>query len=178
MGTMVGGASTIGTAQVAFRDGLSARGWCLSAGIEFVVLASGLGRRLYETGATTVPQLLARSYGDRSRPIVAVFTSLGIFFSFIGNSLAFVALCSSTLHGALFFPQFVTHKAGIAAACLGPLTTFLWHVMLPKGLDPLYPGLAVSFVVLAAVSLLTPRISPDRSLTCEVVEPDTEYIEK
>lgn len=98
MGTMVGGASTIGTAQVAFRYGLSAWWWCLGAGLGFILLASGLGRRLYESGATTVPQLLARSYGPQVRPIVAVFTSLGIFFSFIGNSLAFVALCSSTLH--------------------------------------------------------------------------------
>ena len=97
MGTMVGGASTIGTAQVAFRYGLSAWWWCLGAGIGFVVLASGLGSRLYQTGASTVPELLGRSYGDRIRPIVAIFTSLGIFFSFIGNSLSFVALCSSTL---------------------------------------------------------------------------------
>jgi len=98
MGTMVGGASTIGTAQVAFRFGLSAWWWCLGAGIGFAVLASGLGRRLYQTGLSTVPQLLGRSYGHQISPIVAVFTSLGIFFSFIGNSLAFVALCSSTLH--------------------------------------------------------------------------------
>ena len=98
MGTMVGGASTIGTAQVAFRYGLSAWWWCLGAGVGFVVLASGLGRRLYETGLDTVPQVLGRSYGHQISPVVAVFTSLGIFFSFIGNSLAFVALCSSTLH--------------------------------------------------------------------------------
>ncbi|MDR3763565.1 MAG: sodium:solute symporter family protein [Acidobacteriota bacterium] len=102
MGTMVGGASTLGTSQVAFCYGLSAWWWCLGAGMGFMVLASGLGRRLYESGATTVPELLSRSYGSRIRPIVAVFTSLGILFSFIGNSLAFVALCGSTLHtGAL-----------------------------------------------------------------------------
>ncbi|HVP63901.1 MAG TPA: sodium:solute symporter family protein [candidate division Zixibacteria bacterium] len=428
MGTMIGGASTIGTAQVAFRFGLSAWWWCLGAGIGFVVLASGLGRRLYETGVSTVPQILARSYGDRIRPIVAVFTSLGIFFSFIGNSLAFVALCSSTLHmrpitsallgtvlmlvyvmfggvwgtglggilkvalvyisllccgvvawqkvgglsgltttfppypwfslfgrgisvdfaagfsmllgvlstqsyfqavasakdvkaarsgslisalltpliglgavlvglcmkaqfpatpsaeampafalkflppmlsgvvlatllvtivgcsaglalgistmfavdiykqhlrtaargreilrvqrvallltslvplyfvtanngasildwsflsmglrgctvlfpllGALFFPQYVSQKAGIAAACLGPLTCFLWHVALPKGLDPLYPGLAVSFLALVAISIFSPRSFGELSATSELVEREPGLVEK
>lgn len=427
MGTMVGGASTIGTAQVAFRFGLSAWWWCLGAGIGFLVLATGLGRRLYESGSTTVPQLLAQSYGPQVRPIVAIFTSLGILFSYIGNSLAFVALCSSTLHmrpvtsavlgtvlmlvyvmfggvwgtglggilkivlvyvsllccgviawhkvggiggltstfpaypwfslfgrgyamdgaagfsmllgvlstqtyfqafasarnlraarsgalisalltpliglgavlvglcmkaqfpatpsaeampafalkflppmlsgvvlatllvtivgcsaglalgistmfavdiykqhlrpsargpqilrvqrvallltsliplwfvtgnsgalildwsflsmslrgctvlfpllGALFFPQFVTQKAGIAAACLGPLTTFLWHIVLPKGIDPLYPGLAVSFLALTAISFLSRRNPPVQSPSCDL-EPDTELSEK
>lgn len=428
MGTMIGGASTVGTAQVAFRCGLSAWWWCLGAGIGFLVLASGLGRRLYETGSSTVPQLLARSYGDRIRPIVAVFTSLGIFFSFIGNSLAFVALCSSALHmrpiasaalgtvlmlvyvmfggvwgtglggilkvvlvyvsllccgvvawqkvggisgltytfpaypwfslfgrgfaidfaagfsmllgvlstqtyfqaiasarspkdarkgalisafltpltglgavlvglcmraqfpatpsaealpafalkllppmlsgvvlatllvtivgcsaglalgistmftvdiykqhlrpsatgqeillvqrvalsltslvplwfvtgnngasildwsflsmglrgctvlfpllGTLFFPKYVTPKAGVVASCLGPLTTFLWHMLVPKDIDPLYPGLAASFLALFVVSLLSPRTSANASQDSDLPEPSAELVEK
>jgi SSS family solute:Na+ symporter len=98
MGTMVGGASTIGTAQVAFSWGLSAWWFCLGAGIGFLLLASDLGGWLYRSGLDTLPQVLARSYGRQISPVVTVFTSLGIYFSFMANTLAFVALCGSTLH--------------------------------------------------------------------------------
>jgi SSS family solute:Na+ symporter len=98
MGTMVGGAATIGTAQVAFRFGLSGWWFCLGAGIGFLLLTSQLGRRLYESATETIPQVLAKTYGNQISPIVAVFTSFGIYFSFVANTLAFVALCSSILH--------------------------------------------------------------------------------
>lgn len=98
MGTMVGGAATIGTAQVAFSYGLSAWWFTLGAGIAFVLLASGMGKRLYEASTDTIPQVLAQNYGNRISPIVAIFTSVGIYFSFVANTLAFVALCTSTLH--------------------------------------------------------------------------------
>lgn len=98
MGTMVSGASTIGTAQLAFQFGFSAWWWTLGAGIGFAVLGLALGRRLYESSIETVPQYLVTVYGDRIGPIASLFTSLGIYFNFIGNVLAFVALLNSMLH--------------------------------------------------------------------------------
>jgi len=59
----------------------------------------------------------------------------------------------------MFFKRFVTPAAGISAAVLGPLTDLIWHLMYPKGLDPLYPGLVVSAVVLFAVGMLTRKKS-------------------
>ena len=58
------------------------------------------------------------------------------------------------LLGAMFFPRLVTPKAGIAAAILGPLINVLWKFLYPSGMDPLYPGMIVSFFVLVAVSFL------------------------
>ncbi len=57
------------------------------------------------------------------------------------------------LMGAMFFPQWVTPRAGMAASVLGPLSSLLWHFLYPHGADPIYPGLLVSFVTLVAVEL-------------------------
>lgn len=57
--------------------------------------------------------------------------------------------------GAMFLPRLVTPMAGIVAALLGPLTDFIWYLVFPKGLDPLYPGLAISLLALIAVSALS-----------------------
>lgn len=49
------------------------------------------------------------------------------------------------------------HIAGIAAALLGPLVDFLWKIVYPTGIDPLYPRLAVSLFVLITVSIFTKK---------------------
>ena len=61
--------------------------------------------------------------------------------------------------GAMFFPRLVTPTAGILSACLGPLADLIWHVLYPKGLDPLYPGLIAAFLTLVLVSVFFPRHS-------------------
>jgi Na+/proline symporter len=61
------------------------------------------------------------------------------------------------LVGAMFFPGWVTPKAGVAAVVLGPLTAFLWRFIFPASVDPLYPGLAVSLLVLVIVSMITKK---------------------
>jgi len=61
------------------------------------------------------------------------------------------------LLGAMLLPRFVTPKAGVIAAVLGPLTNIVWFFLYPKGIDPLYPGLIVSAVALIAISLFTRR---------------------
>jgi SSS family solute:Na+ symporter len=95
MGTLVGGASTIGTAQLAFQFGLSAWWFCLGAGIACGVLGIGLVRRLHESSVETIPQYLTRTYGSSAGPISSIFSSIGIFFNIIAQLLAFVAILTS-----------------------------------------------------------------------------------
>ena len=68
------------------------------------------------------------------------------------------------LIGAMFFPRFVTPAAGVAATLLGPLANFMWYLAYPKGMDPLYPGLAVSLGTLILVSLITKRKTQEPSI--------------
>jgi len=98
MGTLVGGASTIGTAQLAFNFGLSAWWFTLGAGIGCAVLGLGMLKPLYTSNKTTIPQYLAETYGYRIGPIASIFTSLGMFFNIIAQGIAAVALLSSAFH--------------------------------------------------------------------------------
>lgn len=95
MGTLVGGASTIGTAQLAFQFGFSAWWFTLGAGIGCAILGLGMVRTLWNSSVETVPQFLVKTYGVSIGPISSIFTSVGMFFSLIAQVLSFCALVTS-----------------------------------------------------------------------------------
>ncbi len=82
------------------------------------------------------------------------FGSLILGWSFLSMGLRGCTVLFPLL-GAMFLPRLVSPKAGIVAALLGPLVDFIWYFAFPNGLDPLYPGLAVSFFALISISFLT-----------------------
>lgn len=96
-GTMIGGASTIGTAQLAFQYGFSAWWFTLGAGISSIILGLFLATPLRRSGASTGPGFLAQTYGEGARTISCIFSSMGIFLNIIGNILAATALLTSIL---------------------------------------------------------------------------------
>ena len=95
IGTIVGGASTVGAAQLAFKYGLA--GWWFSLGSGFALAFLGLvlSGPLRRAGVTTIPQFLARSYGEGVAPWSWLFTSIGLLLNIIGQVLAAVSLLSS-----------------------------------------------------------------------------------
>lgn len=95
VGTLVGGASTVGTAQLAFRYGFSAWWFTLGGGIACLILGLILARPLRESGMTTAPGYLASVYGDRAGLLASLFSSLGIFLNMIAQVLAAVALLTA-----------------------------------------------------------------------------------
>lgn len=95
MGTFVGGASTIGTAELAFRFGISAWWFTLGGGISCLIMGLFLARPLRESGLETIPQFLVTKYGPPVGPITSIFSSIGIFLSIISQILAATALLSS-----------------------------------------------------------------------------------
>ena len=115
MGTLVGGASTIGTAQLAFQFGFSAWWFTLGAGIGCALLGLGLVRRLWESSVETVPQFLVKTYGSNIGPISSIFTSLGIFVNVIAQVLAFSSLITA------LYPM-----SPVVAAAIGVLLVFAY----------------------------------------------------
>lgn len=95
MGTLVGGASTIGTAQLAFQFGFAAWWFTLGAGIACAILGLGMVRPIWESKVETLPQYLVSVYGTAMGPISSIFTSVGMFFSMIAQVLSFCALVTS-----------------------------------------------------------------------------------
>ena len=83
VGTIIGGASTVGTAQLAFSVGFSAWWFTLGAGIALLVMAAFYAGPLRASKLQTIPQFLALHYGARAGKLAAVAASVGIFFSIV-----------------------------------------------------------------------------------------------
>lgn len=94
-GTLVGGASTVGTAQLAFLYGFSAWWFTLGAGLACLLLGLFLATPLRESGTATLPEFIARYHGERARTVSALFSALGMFVHIVAQLLAAGALLSS-----------------------------------------------------------------------------------
>ena len=95
IGTLVGGSSTIGTAQLAFTYGFSAWWFTLGGGIACLILAISFVKPLYNSSITTLPQVFSREYGQKSSTVSTVLMSIGSLFSIIAQLLAGMALITS-----------------------------------------------------------------------------------
>ena len=93
-GVLVGGASTIGTTQLAFQSGMSAWWFTLGEGIACLLLLF-LIKPLKESGVQTIPQFLSQSYGQNSIIPSSLFSSMGMFVSVVAQLLSLVALINS-----------------------------------------------------------------------------------
>ncbi len=139
-------------------------GWAgLTLGIS-TMLTKDIYQQFFRSRASGKEILLAQ------RVFLVLISLVGLFFAsgntgslILGWSFLSMGLRGCTvlfpLLGAMFFPRWVSPKAGIAAALLGPLVDILWKIVYPQGIDPLYPGLAVSLSVLVVVSLFTMKKS-------------------
>lgn len=95
IGTLVGGASTIGTAQLAFMYGFSAWWFTLGGGIACLVLIFVYAKPVYESEAATMPQILSREYGRKVATTAVALTSLGSFLSVVSQVLSSIVLITS-----------------------------------------------------------------------------------
>ena len=98
VGALVGGSSTVGTAQAAFLYGTAAWWFTLGAGIGCLVLAILFARPLRRTNVETLPQFLACTFGNPIRPFVAVSDSVGIFLTIPGQATSAITLMTVLLH--------------------------------------------------------------------------------
>lgn len=87
LGTVVGGAATVGTAQMAFNNGLVAMWFTLGCTVGFIIQALFYVDRLLRTKLTTVPEFLALNFGPNAGPIASVIASMGIFFSIVTSMI-------------------------------------------------------------------------------------------
>lgn len=95
IGTLVGGSSTIGTAQLAYTFGFSAWWFTLGGGLGVLILALFFLKPLYESNIHTLPELFQQKYGAKAAKIATVLNSVGTFLSIIANLLSGVALITA-----------------------------------------------------------------------------------
>lgn len=112
IGTLVGGSSTIGTAQLAYHYGFSAWWYTLGSGISALLLALFCVRPYRGSSCDTLLGLLAKEYGARMSRICAILSSLSIFIAIM------VQLMSSAPILAVLFPGLTDTSAVLITAGL------------------------------------------------------------
>ncbi|MBQ1399414.1 MAG: sodium:solute symporter family protein, partial [Lachnospiraceae bacterium] len=88
MGTLVGGSSTVGTAQLAYNYGMSAWWFTLGAGISCLILAVIYVKPLRAQGSPTLVGMIANEYGPRAGLAASVLNSVGTFINILSQLLA------------------------------------------------------------------------------------------
>ncbi|WP_411681560.1 sodium:solute symporter family protein [Clostridium thailandense] len=96
--TIVGGASTIGTSELAFQQGVNAMWFTLGSSIACIFLGALLAGPLRRAEVDTIPQFLSRSYGVYAGFAASIFTSIAIFIHITGQVLSSTAILTSMFH--------------------------------------------------------------------------------
>ncbi len=97
LGTLVGGQSTIGTAQLAFSYGLSAWWFTIGAALGALLLGLVYAGPLRRSGCTTLMEVVRQQYGRRAETVGSILFLVGIFISITSQLLS-----SSAMLGSLF----------------------------------------------------------------------------
>ena len=92
MGTLIGGQSTVGTAQLAFTYGISAWWFTLGAALGCVALAIGYVIPLRRSDSTTLLEVVSKEYGKKAEVLGSILCSLGMFVSVVAQILSSSAL--------------------------------------------------------------------------------------
>ena len=92
IGTIVGGAATMGTAQLGFKLGLTAWWFTLGSGIALIIMAIFYAIPLRRSSLTTVSEFLVNNYGKVAGPFTSISASAGIFFSIDASTLTALSL--------------------------------------------------------------------------------------
>jgi SSS family solute:Na+ symporter len=101
VGALVGGSSTVGTAQAAFVYGLPAWWFTLGGGIGCLLLATFFARPFRDANIETLPHFLVSSFGRPMRPLISISDSIGVFMTIPGQAASAIALLAVVLHWAL-----------------------------------------------------------------------------
>ena len=98
IGTIVGGAATIGTAQLGFQLGLTAWWFTLGSGIGFIIMGLFYARPLRNSGLMTISEFLVVNFGKKAGPIASLSATAGIFFSIVASMLTSIHLIVGLFH--------------------------------------------------------------------------------
>ena len=88
IGTLVGGSSTVGTAQLAYNYGMSAWWFTLGGGIACLVLAFIYVKPLRAQGVPTLVGMVAKEYGPSAGLAASIMNSVGTFINILSQLLS------------------------------------------------------------------------------------------
>lgn len=93
--TLIGGSSTIGTAQLAFTYGMTAWWFTLGTGLGCLLFGFIFIKPLRNTNIDTIQEAITREYGTVCGTITSVLSSLGIILNIVAQILSANALLTT-----------------------------------------------------------------------------------
>ena len=137
--TLVGGASTIGTSQLAFQKGINAMWFTIGASFACLFLGFFFFFFFRKVEVETVRQFLSNTYGKSIVVCISLFTSLAIFVHVIGQILSSVAILNSmfnigtiiaTLITIFFILSYIFFGGFLGTSIVGIVKTILLYITL------------------------------------------------
>lgn len=136
-GTLVGGSSTIGTAQLAFTNGLSAWWFTLGSALGCLILACFFTKALRDSECTTIQEIIRVEYGQTAGVVTSILTSVGIILNIVAQILASNALLTtifglnsteSTIISIIIMACYVVFGGVKGAGLLGVVKLFFIYI--------------------------------------------------
>lgn len=95
MGSIIGGASTVGTAQMAYKRGFAAIWFIVGISVASILLGLIYSKQIDKKSSETIPQIIGDTYGKNTRTASSILLSLGMFIHINGQIIACMALFST-----------------------------------------------------------------------------------
>ncbi|MCC8161914.1 MAG: sodium:solute symporter family protein [Lachnospiraceae bacterium] len=138
IGTLVGGSSTVGTAQLAYTYGMSAWWFTLGGGISCLILALVYAIPLRRSGCTTLVGMIRKEFGSQVGIAASVLSAVGTFINIISQLISATAVVAviapnlgivpAVLFSALFMVLYVVFGGTKGAGMVGIVKTVLLYV--------------------------------------------------
>lgn len=138
MGTLVGGSSTIGTAQLAYHYGMSAWWFTLGGSIACLILALVYADPLRRSGCPTLVGMIRKEFGTAAGMLASVLSAVGTFISIISQLISATAVVAvvapalgvvpAVIVSAAFMVLYVVFGGTKGAGIIGIVKTALLYV--------------------------------------------------
>lgn len=166
--TIIGGAATVGTAQLGFLVGLTAWWFTLGSGIALIIMAAFYAKPLRNSSLVTIGDFFIKNYGKHAGTLASVLASAGIFFSIVASTLTALHLVSGVFCISLHLSGVLIIGSSLALVLFGGISgsgiaglvkiLFIFATVFVGGLsayDELggYQGIAETFGVYPWLSL-------------------------
>lgn len=111
MGTMIGGSSTIGTAQLSYTYGLSAWWYTLGNGLGCLLIALFFVKAYRKSDSNTLIGSIRKEYGNRIGAAVSVLACIGMFINILAQLVAATAVLPTIIPGITMIPCLIITAA-------------------------------------------------------------------
>lgn len=120
--TIIGGAATVGTAQLGFKLGLTAWWFTLGSGIALIIMAAFYAKPLRSSSMITIGDFFIKNYGRHAGTLASVLASAGIFFSIVASTLTALHLVSGVFGISLQFSGVLIIGSALALVLFGGIS--------------------------------------------------------